>query len=49
MTTPSLPTCFRNGGKRPPWQLAVVTRLQFAENLADRQAADAVRSRIDWK
>jgi IS5 family transposase len=32
-----------------PWQLAVVTLLQFAENLSDRQAADAVRSRIDWK
>jgi len=27
----------------------VVTLLQFAENLSDRQAADAVRSRIDWK
>jgi hypothetical protein len=23
--------------------------LQFAENLTDRQAADAVRGRIDWK
>ena len=23
--------------------------MQFAENLSDRQAADAVRSRIDWK
>lgn len=26
-----------------------VTVLQFAENLTDRQAADAVRGRIDWK
>jgi len=26
-----------------------VTALQFAENLTDRQAADAVRGRIDWK
>lgn len=26
-----------------------MTLLQFAENLSDRQAADAVRSRIDWK
>lgn len=32
-----------------PWRLAVVLVLQFAENLTDRQAADAVRSRIDWK
>ena len=27
----------------------MVTVLQFAENLTDRQAADAVRGRIDWK
>jgi transposase len=32
-----------------PWRLALVTILQFAENLTDRQAADAVRGRIDWK
>lgn len=32
-----------------PWRLALVTVLQFAENLTDRQAADAVRGRIDWK
>jgi transposase len=32
-----------------PGRLALVTVLQFAEGLADRQAADAVRSRIDWK
>jgi transposase len=32
-----------------PGQLALVTVLQFAENLTDRQAADAVRGRIDWK
>jgi transposase len=33
----------------PPWRLALVTVLQFAEGLSDRQAAEAVRSRIDWK
>jgi transposase len=33
----------------PPWRLALVTLLQFRENLPDRQAADAVRARIDWK
>jgi transposase len=32
-----------------PGRLALVTVLQFAEGLTDRQAADAVRSRIDWK
>jgi transposase len=32
-----------------PWRLALVTVLQFAENLPDRQAAEAVRGRIDWK
>ena len=33
----------------PPWRTALVTVLQFRENLSDRQAAEAVRSRIDWK
>jgi transposase len=32
-----------------PARLALVTIMQFAEGLSDRQAADAVRSRIDWK
>jgi transposase len=32
-----------------PGCLALVTALQFAENLSDRQAANAVRGRIDWK
>ncbi|MAT96411.1 MAG: IS5/IS1182 family transposase [Anaerolineaceae bacterium] len=32
-----------------PWRLALVTILQFRENLTDRQAAEAVRSRIDVK
>jgi transposase len=32
-----------------PWRLALVTVMQFAEGLSDRQAADAVRGRIDWK
>src|SRR4030095_5724046 len=32
-----------------PARLALATLLQFAEGLSDRQAADAVRSRIDWK
>jgi transposase len=33
----------------PPWRLALVTLMQFSENLTDRQAAEAVRGRIDWK
>jgi transposase len=32
-----------------PAQLALVTILQFAEGLADRPAADAVRDRLAWK
>ena len=31
-----------------PWRLAVATVMQFAEGLSDRQAADAVRGRIDF-
>jgi transposase len=33
----------------PPWHLALVTIMQFREQLSDRQAAEAVRARIDWK
>ncbi len=32
-----------------PWRLALVTVLQFAEGLSDRQAAEAVRDRLAWK
>ena len=32
-----------------PWRLALICVMQFAENLSDRQATDAVRGRIDWK
>lgn len=32
-----------------PWQLALVCVFQFVEGLSDRQAAEAVQSRIDWK
>jgi len=32
-----------------PGRLALATVLQFMECLSDRQAADAVRARIDWK
>jgi transposase len=55
-----LGTCFRDedfGDLFPragqpslsPWRLALVSILQFRENLSDRQAAEAVRARIDWK
>jgi transposase len=33
----------------PPWKLALVTVMQFSEDLSDRQAADAFRGRIDRK
>jgi transposase len=32
-----------------PVRLALVTILQFREGLSDRQAADAVKTKIDWK
>ena len=32
-----------------PWRLALTTVLPCAEGLSDRQAADAVRSRIAWQ
>src|SRR3989440_5189003 len=32
-----------------PWRLAFITVVQFIEDLPDRQAADAVRGRIDLK
>ena len=42
---------FSNTGQPglPPWRLALITLLQFRETLSDRQSADSVRSRIDWK
>jgi transposase len=44
---PLFPSCGQPG--LPPWRLALVTRMQFRETLADRQAAEAVRARIDGK
>ena len=41
------PACGQPG--LPPWRLALIIILQFRENHADRQAAEAVRARIDWK
>ena len=32
-----------------PWRLALVTVMQYMAGLSDRQAAEAVRERIDWK
>ena len=32
-----------------PWRLALVTVFQFLEHLSDRQAAEHVRTRLDWK
>ena len=39
----------RGQAAEAPWRLALVTVFQFAEGLSDRQAADAVRGRLDWK
>ncbi len=32
-----------------PWRLALVTIMQYGEGLTDRQAAESVCTRIDWK
>ena len=42
---------FSSRGKpaEAPWRLILVTLLQLIEDLSDQQAADGVRSRIDWK
>jgi transposase len=32
-----------------PWRLTLVCIMQYVANLSDRQAAEAVRARIDWK
>ena len=32
-----------------PWRLALVCIMQYMENYTDRQAAEAVQMRIDWK
>jgi transposase len=44
-------TLFSSTGQpaEAPVRLALATILQFAEGLTDRQAAHAVRSRVDWK
>jgi transposase len=41
---------YAKGGRAAvaPWRLALVTVLQAIEGLTDRQAAEAVRTRIDW-
>jgi len=33
---------------KAPWRLALITVLQFLENLSDWQTADAVSGRLDW-
>lgn len=45
------PRLFPHNGRfvEVPWRLALITVLQFMEELPDRQAADVVRGRIDWK
>ncbi len=50
-TNPQFADLFPKSGQPAiaPAQLALATIFQFAEGLSDRQAADAVRGRIDWK
>src|SRR5439155_8768900 len=39
----------RGRGAFSPWRLALVTVLQALEGLTDRQTAEYVRGRLDWK
>src|SRR5713226_5208803 len=39
----------RGRAAEAPWRLALVSVLQALENLSDRQAAEMVRGRLDWK
>jgi len=39
----------RGRAAEAPWRLAFVTILQALKNLPDRQAAEMVRGRLDWK
>ncbi len=39
----------RGRAAEAPWRLALVTVFQALENLSDRQAAEMVRGRLDWK
>src|SRR5262250_3289613 len=50
-TQSAFETLYPQRGKpaEAPWRLALITVMQFAEDLSDRAAAHAVRSRIDWK
>jgi len=50
-TNPLFTHLFPRDGQpaKDPARLALVQIMAFAEGLSDRQAADAVRSRIDWK
>jgi len=50
-TNPDFAALFPKTGQpaEAPAHLALITIMQFAEGLSDAQAADAVRSRIDWK
>ena len=50
-TSPQFASLYSDLGQpaEDPAQLALVSIMQFAEGLTDRQATDAVRSRIDWK
>ena len=50
-SNPQFAALFSHTGQpaEAPVRLALVLVMQFAEGLPDRQAADAVRGRIDWK
>ncbi len=44
-------TLYPQGGQfaEQPWRIALLLVMQYLENYTDRQAAEAMRTRIDWK
>ncbi len=44
-------TLYPAGGQfaEQPWRIALLLVMQYMENYTDRQAAEAMRTRIDWK
>jgi hypothetical protein len=49
MMRDELGTRFTDDDFTAPWRRALITIMQDIEDVSDRQAAEAVRGRIDWQ